>query len=446
MKAKLGSVSDSADVSIKVGRSDWIIAGLLIVLTGWITYASEQMIDPVLFQHFTEDVWFGSDVERVISNMSLRHAPNYRAKVHPLFTLLAFPIVKGVRLVTRVSPYAAVSLVIAGTTAIWVGLLFATLRLMGCRRFDAAVFSVLALSSAALIFWTTIPETYLFGSLSLLVCLFVVVLAQIKQLPVWSYILMSLFSLSITTTNWMVGIAATVVNHSRKRSTIITVSVFVIMLLLWGVQSRIFASTTFIADVAEEKNYLFPKTSGGPIRVFLGFFLHPMVVPALQVIPSNRNQPEWPLLSVQHSLPGSGSLAGGIALGLWMFLLGIGAIACWTTQKNLKLRIVVGFGLLGQLALHLIYGEETFLYAIHLIPFLLIVCAMATLTHWRRLSIGIAMLLIVFAAMHNRDQFFQATEFLKNRGPLRQQTPAVRSSVPPASLLGVGFHHPEIRS
>ncbi|MBW4524926.1 MAG: hypothetical protein KME18_06975 [Phormidium tanganyikae FI6-MK23] len=443
---KVRAMRALSPVSIVTYRLDLIIITLLAVLTSIITYTSGQMIDPVLFQHFTEDVWFGSDIERVISNMSLRGAPNYRAKVHPLFTLLTFPIVKGVRLITGMPPNTAVSLLLAGTTALWVGLLYATLRLMGCRRFDAAVFSVLALSSAALIFWTTVPETYLFGSLSLLVCLFLVALAQIKVLPVWSYILMSIFSLSITTTNWMVGIAATVVNHSRKRAIAITGTALAITLLLWGVQNRIFVSTTFITDFAEETNYLFPKTSGGPIRVFLGFFFHPMVVPSLQVIPSTRNQPEWPLLSVQHSLPGSGSLAGGIAIGLWVILLGIGAIACWTERKNLKLRLVVGFGLLGQLALHLVYGEETFLYAIHLIPFLLIVCAMATLTRWRSMAIGLAMLLIVFAGWHNHDQFFQATEFLKNRGPLRQQTLEVRSSLPPASLVGVGFQHSDIHS
>ncbi|MBD1845973.1 hypothetical protein H6F89_21675 [Cyanobacteria bacterium FACHB-63] len=444
---KVRAMRAISPISVTTYRLDLIIITLLAVMTSIITYTSGQMIDPVLFQPFTEDVWFGSDIERVVSNMSRRGAPNYRAKVHPLFTLITFPIVKGVRLITRVPPDTAVNLLVAGTTALWVGLLYTTLRLMGCRRFDATVFSVLALSSAALIFWTTVPETYLFGSLSLLVCLFLVALAQIKALPVWSYILMSIFSLSITTTNWMVGIAATVVNYSRKRAIFITGTALAITLLLWGVQSRIFRSTSFIADLGEEANYIFPKASGGPIRVLLGFFFHPMVVPALQVIPSNRQQPEWPLLSVQHSLPGSGSLAGAIAVGLWAILLGLGAIACWTEKKNLKLRLVVGVGLLGQLVLHLVYGEETFLYAIHLIPFLLIACAVATLTRWRSLAIGLAMLLIVFAGWHNHDQFFQATEFLKNRGPLRQQSPVVRSSLPAPSLWGgVSSQHPDIHS
>ncbi len=427
---KVKAISAIAPVPISIHRSDLIIVLLLVMVTSSVTYASGQMVDPVLLQGFTEDVWFGSDIERVVSNMSLRSARNARAKVHPLFSLLSFPIVKGIRVVTRVPPVTAVMLLMAGTTALWVSLLYVTLRLMGCRRFDATVFSVLAWSSAALIFWTTVPETYLFGSLSLLVSLFLVALAQTGKLPIWSYVLVSAFSLSITTTNWMAGILATFVNHTRKGAIAITGMALGVVLVLWGVQSRIFPKTTFLTDLAEEVNYTLPKAAGGPIRVVLGFFFHPMVVPGLQVIPSNRNQPEWPMLSVQHALPGSGSIAGGIAIALWIVLLLLGAIACWQVEKNLKLRIVLGLGLLGQLALHLVYGEETFLYAIHLIPFLLLVCAMATLTRWRSLVLGLAMLLIVFAGLHNGEQFFRATEFLKNRGSLRQQVPEVRSSLP----------------
>ncbi|MCU0549113.1 MAG: hypothetical protein MUC48_07175 [Leptolyngbya sp. Prado105] len=426
MKAKLNPVSEIAAPSSY--RTDAVIIALLLVLTGLMTFAAGQMVDPVILKDFTEDVWFGSDVERVFSNMSFRTAPNSRAKVHPIFSLLVFPLVKAVRTLTGTPPEMAVMLLMAGTTAVWVGLLYVTLRLMGCRRFDATVFSVLSLSSAALIFWTTIPETYLFGSLSMLVALLVVALSQVSVLPTWSYILMSAFSLSITTTNWMAGMAATIVNHTLRRAIAITGTALALILGLWVVQSRIFPSTTFITDLSEELLYTMPKTSGGPIRVLLGFFFHPMVVPAMQLIPSNRNQPEWPMLSVQHALPGSGSLWGAIAFFIWMVMLGFGVLACWGIQKNLKLRITVALTLFGQLALHLVYGEETFLYAIHLIPFLIIVCAMATLTKWRSIVVGLAILLIVFAGLNNGEQFFNATEFLKNRGVLRSQNPT-RSSL-----------------
>ncbi|MBW4538641.1 MAG: hypothetical protein KME43_05775 [Myxacorys chilensis ATA2-1-KO14] len=444
MKARLRLAFDPT--SLGLFRADLIILVLLLVFTSLIAYASGQLVDSVILQDYTEDVWFGSDIERVFSNMSSRTAPNFRAKVHPLFSLLAFPLVKVVRAIARTTPATAVMILVAGTTAAWVGLLFVTLRLMGCRRFDATVFSVLALSSAALIFWTTVPETYLFGSLSMLAALFLVALSQTTVLPIWSYILMSAFTLSITTTNWMVGIAATVISHTWKRTIAITGIALAIVVVLWGVQSRIFPGTTFITDLSEETNYLLPKTSGGSIRVLLGFIFHPMIVPALQVIPSNRNQIEWPLLSVQQSFPGSGGIWGMIAVLLWTALLIFGVLACWQVRKNRKLSFVIGVGLLGQLALHLVYGEETFLYAIHLIPFLILMCAMATLTRWRTIVLGLAIPLIVFAGLNNGNQFFLATEFLKHRGSLREQIPILRSNMPTiqvplgAIVLGSPLH------
>jgi hypothetical protein len=428
---KVKAVPTIVPVSLSSYRVDLIIIALLAIVTSVLVYAGGQMIDPVLLLQSSEDVWFGSDVQRVFSNMSDRTASNFRSKVHPLFSLLVFPTAKLVQVVLRVSPTMAVQLLLAGTTALWVSLLYIVLRCMGCRRFDATVFSILAWSSAAFIFWTTIPETYLFGSLSLLLPLLFVVLAQTRRLPIWSYVAMSAFSLSITTTNWMVGMIATVMTQTRRWAIAITGMALGSVLLLWVVQSKLFPGTTFITDVAGEANYILPKTAGGPVRILLGLFLHPMVIPAIYLNPPNPRRPAWYLMSVQHAFPGSGSVAGGIAVVLWIALLALGVFACWTVRNQIKLRLTIALSILGQTALHLLYGEETFLYAIHLIPFLLITCAMATLTKWRSLCLALAILLIVFAGWHNGAQFYQATEFLKNRGPLHQQISQVRSGLQP---------------
>jgi len=61
---------------------------------------------------------------------------------------------------------------------LWFSSLFILLRLIGCRQFDAALFSILAATSAAAIFWFVIPETYSFGSLSILLALGLTALAQ----------------------------------------------------------------------------------------------------------------------------------------------------------------------------------------------------------------------------------------------------------------------------
>jgi len=76
-------------------------------------------------------------------------------------------------------PITAVRIVIAAVAL--VQLAVHLLRLIGCRQFDAALFSILAATSAAAMFWFVIPETYSFGSLSILLALGLTALAHIIE-------------------------------------------------------------------------------------------------------------------------------------------------------------------------------------------------------------------------------------------------------------------------
>ena len=421
-------------------RSDFLILGLLMALAGFLAFAGGQMVDSVIWKDYTEDVWFGSDIERVVVDMSVRYGYHGRIKVHPLFTLLTFPAVTALQVLLRVSAEMAIKLVLAGTTALWVGIFFWILRVMGCRRFDATLFSVLALSSAGVMFWVVLPETYLFGSLSMLVPVLFVGLTQEKARSQWWAVVVSAFSLSMTTTNWMVGIFAAFSRYSWRRATGITIGAFLLVLALWQVQKRFFPGVGFLLDANEEKNYILPAAAGGPLRVLAGFFSHAMVMPAIKVISSNRDQPEWPMLSAQFAVPGSAGLLSILAVVLWLALLALGIWAFIKIQQHRPLRIVVALALIGQLALYLVYGEETFLYGIHIIPFLIIVCATLSLTHLRSIGLALATAVIITAGINNSMQFHHATEFLQNRGPLREQVPTkplLRSRAMQSRNLGI---------
>ena len=70
--------------------------------------------------------------------------------------------------------------------------------------------------------------------------------------------------------------------------------------------------------------------------------------------------------------------------------------------------------LLGQWGLHQVYGgEETFLYALHWVPLLVLVAAAGTLTRWRPLALGLAAVVLVGAGVNNRQQFRYAVQFAK---------------------------------
>jgi hypothetical protein len=416
-------------------RFDILILALLVIEASLISYAGSHLIDPVILQEYTEDVWFGSDIGRVFGNMTDQSSDFFRAKVHPLFPILIYPLVYCVRILLNTTPGMAVRVVLALTTALWAGTVFITLRNLGCRRFDAALFSVLMLSSAASIFWTVVPETFLFGSLTMTIALCFTAIAQHQKFSQWWYVLVSAITLSITTTNWIIGMLMTGVNHSWKRSLWITIVALGLTTIVWRIQHRFFPSALFfIGNFEEEKHYFLLSTSGGPLRVLTSFVLHTMVMPAIQLLPSNRNQPEWPMLSTQFALPGSSGIWGLLATVLWIGLLGLGLWAFLTTPKNIKFRIVLGLGLLMQLVLYVVYGEETFLYATHIIPFLIGLCALTTLTRFRIAGLIITALLIVNVSINNSIQFAAATQFLKNTGPLREQSVSLNAQPHPLSV------------
>jgi hypothetical protein len=136
-------------------------------------------------------------------------------------------------------------------------------------------------------------------------------------------------------------------------------------------------------------------------------------------------------MSIQHSLPGSGTLWGKIAVGLWALLLALGVWGLVTTSRHLRLRVVLTLTILGQLTLHILYGEETFLYSCHFGPLLVVLAAFSTLTSVRRVALALVVALIVCAGFNNSLQFDKAVRFFE-----RRKTPLQRAE-------GAMIHRPQ---
>jgi len=68
---------------------DVVIVITLAAAAGFASYRSAQLIDPAIYSLF--DQWFESDTKRIVQNMSDSSSNHYRTKVHPLFSLAAFP-------------------------------------------------------------------------------------------------------------------------------------------------------------------------------------------------------------------------------------------------------------------------------------------------------------------------------------------------------------------
>ncbi|MGH8613132.1 MAG: hypothetical protein ACREYF_14225 [Gammaproteobacteria bacterium] len=399
------------------------------------------------------DTWFESDQDRVYENMTRVNSDHYRSKVHPLFPLASLPAVTVLAKLGGVTPLQAVRVALASVVFLWTMAFFALLRLLGCPRLDAVLFTAVALVSAASLFWFTVPETYSFGSLSIVLALLVVGLSEYHALSERWYLLTSAATLSMTVTNWMVGLVAVFNRFAWRKAVQISVNAFALVSALWILQKLFVPSAEFI-NVAEEPKYLHLRSAGNPLQKMQAFFSHSMVMPPIGS--GTKSDPPWAILSVQHSTVWSGGPLGKTAAGLWLGLLGLGLWGLFKSSTQQALRRVIGLALLGQLALHLIYGKETFLYSLHYLPLLVLMAACGALTRARPLVLCLAGALVVTAGASNGSRFSEALarrdelrtprEEVKNQMYLRPHDPWPRSQghaviAPPGSRTNEKSYH-----
>lgn len=425
MRLSLSKESLKTERSAQRNWQDILLAIVLAVAAGLAAYYGSQLINPAFtYDKQTGDVWFHTDTMRVFDDMAVYAADHYRTHVHPLFVLLAMPPVYALKSLLSVNSVTAAHIVISVVAALWFCLLFIVLRSLSIHRTDAVLFSLLAASSAAAIFWFTIPETYPFGSLTLLLALGIVALAPIHKLSPWWYVAVSALTLGITITNWIAGILATFVNHRLKQSLLITLQAFGVVALLVVVQKLIFPAFNagFLRlwdNVNSEATStgILVSAAGGPLHVLKCIIFDTIVMPLIQVVENSNKFPHWSRMTIQLSPPGSGSIWGYIAVIAWIALLSLGVWAFFSLKQHGKFRIVLGLTLLGQIGLHLLYGDETFLHSLHFLPLLVVLAALSTLTRMRLLALGLAGVLVLSTGVNNLEKFAQATAFSWGKSP-----------------------------
>jgi len=352
------------------------------------------------------DVWFQSDLKRVFENMTDRFARgHYRVKVHPLHSLLTYSPTFVLRKM-GFDPLHAVRIVTASIAAGYLVAVYALLRVVGCLRVDAFVFSLLGACSTAALFWLSVPESYGLGATSITIGLLLAATATHRRQALWKYVAVSALTLSITVTNWMVGILATLTAYTLRRAVIITLIAFSLVALLWGLEKQIFPTAVFFVGDREEGRYLFWPTITRFLSVIDTLFFHTMVSPTITI--AGTTGLGWPLLSMQTSTPGSSGVLGMVGIILWSLLLGLGFWALFSSRTPQAIRVALGLTVLGQWVLHTLYGEETFLYALHFLPLLITVAALTTLTHLRGPAMALALMLIPIAGANNWQQFNEA--------------------------------------
>jgi hypothetical protein len=398
-------------------RSADLVLGLLLVVVAAIgAWHLAGRVPVQVLDGKNLDIYFSSDTSRVHANMVQRESDHWRTVVHPIFSLLLHPayhvmawasgadLSKGSLSPGAVSTANLMSGLSAGIVS---GLFFSLLRLAGVRRFDALLFCVLAFVCSFSFFWFTIPETYPWGAATILAALVLVAWADRQQLPAWSYVAASMLTLSCTTTNWMVGIFAAWTRFKLVKCMQVTIIALGLTFSLAVVQKLIFPSSWLFIRFGGERSYVMQADSGGPVRCLSSIFTHTIVMPEITASPHKRYEGKT-VLRTQFSNPGSGSAWGKLALLCWVFLLLAGGHALLTLREVPALRLTLGLSILGQTTLHTIYGSETFLYAAHYGPLLVVAAALGTLTRFRVWVIGVGGVLIV-CLYYNNTQALQHT-------------------------------------
>ncbi len=355
------------------------------------------------------DVWFEGDLPVVFRNLLDRFSDQTRNGDHPLFPLLAtVPVTVLHRL--GASDSAAVGVFLAAVAAIWGGLLYTTLRLAELRRLDATLFTVAGASTAAAIFWLPVPECAGLASVTMMAALGAAAVAARGRLHPAVEVAVSALTLSTTVTHWAAGLLLAIVRHPVGRAVQLSVNALALVVILWAVQRVVVPSAEFFIGYTAHAKFVMHPESGGPRHVLTTLLVHSAVMPA----PLVRHEAKWgDVMTIQHGGIRADGPVALVARIAWAGLLALGIVGL--SHAASTLRWVVLGTLAWQLALHSVYGEESFLYALSTAPMLVVIAAHAARTRARPVALLLAALFIVAAGWTNLARFDDARTFMDRR-------------------------------
>jgi hypothetical protein len=233
-------------------------------------------------------------------------------------------------------------------------------------------------------------------------------------------VLTSAFTLSVTVTNWMAGLLVTFSRQRVGRALQLSANALCLVVVLWGVQRQVFPTADFFIGYSNYKRFILRPESGGPLAVGRVFLAHSMVMPELR----STVDPKWgSTLTVQHSGVASGGRLAVLALACWGALLILGLVGLRAAPRPVVV-LLIGMAI-AQFGLHVVFGEETFLYTLHFVPLLVILASWGSETRARGAVLALAGLFVVAAAINNVRHLSTALAFVADRSPaiVRPLTP-----------------------
>jgi hypothetical protein len=407
-----------ADRSVRrsaIWREVLVVSLLALAMASSSLYRS-AMLHELIYQYFsgpmrTTDVWFDADIPRAVCMALDRGASQHETtSEHPLLSTLFHVPAQAVIRATGIPLIDAMRWVLAVQAGLWIAAFYGLLRLLRLRIVDAVVFAILAASTAASVFWTAVPESWVLGAISLLVPAFVILRSERSSDA--SLIVAGAISLSVTITNWLSGLLAALVTRHLARAVQTCINALVLVAALGGLQWLWFPRAEMFPGNGRAVEYVSELHWPAAHEVVTVFALHSIVMPS--AAPDRQEDPLSVVLGMQSASAFSGGLLKLAGAGLWMVLVVLGVIAVARGAVPPAFRLWLAGMIAGQLVLHLIFGRETFLYAMHFAPLLVLLAACAALGAWRRAALALAIAAIVVLNVNNLGQFQAATDLLRD--------------------------------
>ena len=165
---------------------------------------------------------------------------HYRNVLRPLFSLISMPLTLLIKYIFHLSNIQSIWIFNAVYMAIWSGMIFFTVRLVGLSRVGAITVSLFGMICGSTIFWFTVPETYVLSSLSILFCLFLAAYGIRYKISDFWLILAGAFCLGTLLTNWIASLALVFAYRRPRKAISIGLASLLVVSLGWGLQKVIF--------------------------------------------------------------------------------------------------------------------------------------------------------------------------------------------------------------
>lgn len=381
-------------------------AAVLCLAFSWSYYLSTHAPQSV-YSHY--DVWYGADIPRVVANMTDVASDHFRTKVHPIFSFLILPLNKIVSALPGVNLQGAVNVTVSLAAGVMVMLVHLTVRRLSGRMLPGLLAAAFMASSAGYVFWSGMPETYVFGGAGVAAVLLVAL--ALPPARTGTEIGLHVLALAFTTTNWMVALLASLARFPLRRAVWLgLLGVLTVALVAVWQKALIPSSGIFFLPqaVSEEPAYVIPPTLQN-LPLFAeraaNFVLAAIVAPASVLTDG-----------ILHSTLHFGPL-GWLAILGWLALLGGGITETLRRDDRRLIGIVVGGFLAFQFLLHLVYGDEPFLYAMHYLPALTLLAALSLTGRYGRVFTLIMVLCIGANFVNNANRFAEASALAATLGP-----------------------------